>query len=254
MLCGELADQGFWDADASTVSVTGDGNYSLSLTYTGEDAEITDENCCLMLTLDFNIWNLSDNLDLAETGIVIDINSVDCDGTSLNYSGTSSNSKAYRVDDDGTTIRHNIFNVWSGPYQETEDIDLPFSVTNGSVVTVNFTISGLNEAIRQAKINTGEISADDEFIISSASTTSATTTTTVATTKDTTATTTEPIVTTIPATTTTTITTAEDVSTTATERNNNAINGVYGDVNGDSKVNAIDLLIVKKLILGITTD
>jgi hypothetical protein len=78
----------------------------------------------------------------------------------------------------------------------------------------------------------------------------------VTTTTEPVTTTTEPITTTTePATTTTTepvTTTTEPVTTTTvTEFYNNAINGVYGDVNGDGETDIIDLLILKKLVLGI---
>jgi hypothetical protein len=199
-LQGQLVDTGFWNGDASTVQVTGDGSYSVSLTYNGVDAEVTSESCCLILTLDFNVYDVSTNGVLSETGIVIDINSVDCDGTSLNYSGTSSNDKAYRVDDDGKSIRHNIFNSWGGAAQDVSDITVPFSVTSGSVVTVNFTVSGLNDAITKAKELAGEDTSDssddntntdgttnsdgssDTTTTSAATTTSADTTTTGAST------------------------------------------------------------------------
>lgn len=155
-LQGQLVDAGFWNADAPSCSVNGDGNYSISYTYTGEDGETTYDSTCLILKLDFNVYSISSSGSLAETGIVIDINSVDVDGTDLGYSGSSSNESAYRVDDDGSTIRHNIYNVWSSG-QNTQDITVPFTVTNGSVVTVNFTVSGLDNAIHEAKVLAGEI-------------------------------------------------------------------------------------------------
>jgi hypothetical protein len=49
------------------------------------------------------------------------------------------------------------------------------------------------------------------------------------------------------------VTTTTEPAITNTKPYNNAINGVYGDVNGDGNVDTIDLLIVRKLILGIIT-
>ncbi|MCD7799853.1 MAG: dockerin type I repeat-containing protein [Ruminococcus sp.] len=160
-LQGQIIDTGFWDDSYASCTVTGDGTYSVSYTYTGvggtTNSETTDT--CLMLKFDFNVYNVSSSGDLAETGIVIDINSVDVDGTSLNYSGSSSNSNAYRVDDDGKTIRHNIYNLWSTG-QDTTDID-NFTITEGQTLTVSFTVSGLEDAIEQAKVLAGEITDSD---------------------------------------------------------------------------------------------
>lgn len=154
-LTGSLAQMDFWDGNAVSCNVDHDGQYTLSLTCS-EASEVTDGAICLIVKLDFNVYDVSTSGNLDETGIVIDINSVDVDGNSLNYSGSSSNGNAYRVDDDGSTIRHNIYNTWSSG-QETKDITVPFTVEEGSSVNVTFTVSGLENAIHEAKVLAGEI-------------------------------------------------------------------------------------------------
>jgi uncharacterized protein YkwD len=101
-------------------------------------------------------------------------------------------------------------------------------------------------------------------------TTTTETTTTAPVTTTTEVTTTTAVTTTTEVTTTTAVTTTTEVTTTTTqpqtqtdiitdteptptETTNNFINGVYGDVNSDGVANVVDLLLLKKLILGIPT-
>jgi hypothetical protein len=158
-LTGSVAQMGFWDSDATTCTVDHDGQYTLSLTCS-EASEVTDGALCLIVKLDFNVYDVSSSGSLSETGITIDVNSVDVDGTSLNYKGSTSDGNSHRVDDDGSTIRCNIYNTWSNG-QETKDIDVPFTVEEGSKINVTFTVSGLESAIKQAKVLAGEVVEED---------------------------------------------------------------------------------------------
>jgi uncharacterized protein YkwD len=102
--------------------------------------------------------------------------------------------------------------------------------------------------------------------ITPVTTTEATTTTTpVTTTTETTTTTTEVTTTTETITTTTELETELETSTatstepatevelpTSSETTNNFVNGVYGDMDGNGEVNVMDLLLLKKLLLGIS--
>lgn len=166
---------------ASYIDVKTDGNYSISLNYSGEDTEITKDNLYLILGLDFNLHNIksSDDTMLSDSGIKMSISSVTVDGNSINYHG-SPTENAFRVSDDNTTIRFNIYNTWSAN-QQTEDVDVPFSVKNGSILTVNFNISGLDSAIAKAQELNGDVTTvntDNSQITTTSSTSSDTTSTT----------------------------------------------------------------------------
>lgn len=191
-LSGQISNTTYWDGDASTISVSADGTYNISLTYTGEDAEVVSEALGLILTLDFNLFNLSDPVDLAGSGIVISVSSVDVNGTSIGYncSNSSVGGNVFRVNDDGSTIRYNIFNVWGDSSgQHTEDVSVPFDIHTGDTLNVTFSISGLEDAIHKAKVLAGEIVDEPETTTTASSddsgdndnTTTSTTTTTTTT-------------------------------------------------------------------------
>lgn len=187
-LSGQLVKTEYWNSNAGSTTVDHDGTYDVSITYSGDDGQVTADDLCLILELDFNLYSLvpkGSNPDLEASGITMGINSVTVDGVSLNYSG-SPTSNAYRCSDDGKSIRFNIYNTWSdGTGQHTTDITVPFDVKNGSVVSVNFTVNGLENAIAKAQeLNASTTSNTDNSQVTTTegdtSSDDTTTTTTVA--------------------------------------------------------------------------
>lgn len=187
-LSGQLIKTEYWNSNAGSTDVDHDGTYDVSITYSGDDGQVTADNLCLILELNFNLYSLvpkGSNPDLEASGITMGINSVTVDGVSLNYSG-SPTPNAYRCSDDGKSVRFNIYNIWGDSTgQHTTDIAVPFDVKNGSVVSVNFTVNGLENAIAKAQeLNASTTSNTDNSQVTTTegdtSSDDTTTTTTVA--------------------------------------------------------------------------
>jgi uncharacterized protein YqkB len=150
-LNGQLANVGFWDSEGPSCTIDGDGSYSLTYTYTGDDDILDESNVAIMLLLDFNTYTLGDGTTAEGTGIVLDVTSVTLGDTDMNYSG-SCVAPSYAKADDGKTLKLNIYNVWSSS-QYTQDITIPtdMAVQDGDALTVNFNVTGLDDAISRAK-------------------------------------------------------------------------------------------------------
>ncbi len=186
-LAGQAGSYSFWNmADAGQVptTITGNGQYTVAFDITSGDGTGSIE--CLILSTDISAYDYAPagtTDPLKDCGINIAIDSIKMDGTEVAYSGPTDG--AFRLNDDGTTLRVNIYNTWTNP--AISDIANQ-DITLADKLEVTFTVSGLP-------------GASVETTVSTESTTTATTTTTAKpteTTKTTTSTTTDkPVVTTI---------------------------------------------------------
>jgi len=163
-LMGTVGTAQFWDADAPTVEVDGDGSYSLEFTFT-EPTESVDGSGAIILSTDINAFDFVeegaaiDKTEIAaKTGINITIDSVEIDGQEVAYTGPSAG--AYVFNDDGTTIRLNVYNVWGN---DVKDIDFNFTVEQS--VKVNFTVDGLSEAMGNTGDTTTVTNGSDETTV-----------------------------------------------------------------------------------------
>ncbi len=187
-LAGQAGSYSFWNmADAGQVptTITGNGQYTVAFDIASGDGTGSIE--CLILSTDISAYDYAPagtTDPLKDCGINIAIDSIKMDGTEVAYSGPTDG--AFRLNDDGTTLRVNIYNTWTSP--AISDIANQ-DITLADKLEVTFTVSGLP-------------GASVETTVSTESTTTATTTTTAKpteTTKTTTSTTTtdKPVVTTI---------------------------------------------------------
>lgn len=163
-LMGAVGTGQFWDADAPTVEVDGDGSYSLEFEFT-EPTESTDGSGAIILSTDINAFDFVeegtsiDKTEIAQkTGINITIDSVEIDGQEVAYTGPSAG--AYVFNDDGSTIRLNVYNVWGN---DVKDIDFNFNVEQS--IKVNFTVDGLTEAMGNGGDTTTVTSGGDETTV-----------------------------------------------------------------------------------------
>jgi hypothetical protein len=239
-LNGQLGEVGFWDADGPSCTVTGDGSYSLTYTYTGNEDILNDpseggDNVAVILLLDFDTYTLGDGTTAEGTGIVLNVTSVTLGGTDLNYSG-SCVAPAYTRADDGKTLKLNIYNTWNKA-QYTQDISNLTSKTikSGETLTVNFNVSGLTDAIARAKeVNSIVTTADtqnSQVSSNSDSSTDSSTTTTANGSSDNSSTTTTTTTSADGATTTTTTTASGDSSSSS---NGNSSSGNSSSSNSSS--------------------
>lgn len=153
-LVGTVGTAQFWDSAAPTVQVTGDGSYSLQFDIE-QPTEAKDGTGAIIISTDINAFDFDDEGNIENTGIKIAVDSVEVDGNPIEYKGPSAG--AYALNDDGKTIRLNIYNVWGN---DVPDIDFNFTVENS--VKVNFTVDGLTDAIANAKGSTGDTTTTDD--------------------------------------------------------------------------------------------
>ncbi|MGN1411651.1 MAG: hypothetical protein ACI4WH_03965 [Oscillospiraceae bacterium] len=229
-LNGQFNQSSFWKADGPSCTVNGDGQYSLTYTYTGEDGEVTADSMCLILLLDFNTYSCVESGDVIESGITLDINSITLADTNLNYSG-SCVAPSYRHADDGSTIKLNIHNVWDAA-QRTEAITVPSEIHNGDKLVVDFNVNGLTSAIAKAKELNGETAQDTEAEATTVNTDNSEVTTEATTTSDTSSTTTTDGSTTTTASTTTSSNSSDNSTTTVA--NNSADTNSSNDSDDDA--------------------
>lgn len=137
-LMGTVGSAQFWNDDAPVVEVTGDGSYSIELTF-DEATESKSGTGALIMSTDINAFDYDESGIPANTGINITIDSIEIDGEAIEYTGPSEG--AYTLNDDGATLRYNIYNVWGN---SVEDISFDFTVEKS--IVVNFSVSGLGEA------------------------------------------------------------------------------------------------------------
>jgi hypothetical protein len=287
-LAGSVGSADFWDGNASTTSVTGDGSYTLTFDF-DEATESTANNGAIILSTDINPYEyvedatgLSASEVIEKSGIVISVDSVLVDGKAVQYTQSSG---AYCMNDDGKTLRLNIYNVWGS---NVKDIDFDFTVEES--ITVNFSISGLGyDKTTEEETTTTEpevtTTADTEVTTTGTETdvTDATSVTSImcdfvtSTTEADVTTTAEVDTTTAEADVTTTaeadvtttagadVTTEAEASTTTAESKVTTAEGEVTttvddsdpyknfnfDVDGDGQVNIMDLIFLKKKILGI---
>ena len=164
-VAGQAGSYQYWnidDAGQIPAKVTGNGQYTASFQITEGDGTGSIE--CLILDTDINAYayapeGTSD--PLTDCGIMITIDSITIDGVELAYTGPTDG--AYRLSDNGSTIRLNILNTWSSP--KISDIDAS-EISWTDTLSVTFTVSGL---------------PGGEVVTTTESTTTTTTTTTTAT-------------------------------------------------------------------------
>jgi hypothetical protein len=139
---GTIGSVEFWDAEAPTTTITGDGQYSITLEVS-EPTTAVDEKGALILNTDINPYTFfeegaeisTDNEQVAkDSGVNITVDSILVDGEEIAYNGPSAGAYV----NDSNKLRVNIYNVWGN---DVRDIDFDFTVE--STVTVNFSITGL---------------------------------------------------------------------------------------------------------------
>jgi hypothetical protein len=134
----------FWDDNASTVAITGDGQYSISFEFS-EATQASEGSGAIILDTDINPYDyidedvaetLSDNEEIAKaTGITISVDNILVDGTEIAYNGPSAGAYV----NEKSNLRLNIYNVWGNDVK-----DIPFDFNVESEIVVNFTITGLD--------------------------------------------------------------------------------------------------------------
>lgn len=145
VLSGTVGDTVRWDNDAPRCTINGDGDYSLTFELNGATESKTGTGALILEIPDINIYDIAgEGATIADTGIVLSVNSITIDGNAVAYNGPSDG--AYIPGDNGNCIRLNIYNVWGG--NDVQDID--FNFTAEKDVTVNFNVSGLSAAIQKA--------------------------------------------------------------------------------------------------------
>jgi hypothetical protein len=271
-LAGSVGSSSFWDETASTTSITGDGSYTLTFDF-DEATESTANNGAIILSTDINPYEyvedatgLSASEVIEKSGIVISVDSVLVDGKAVQYTQSSG---AYCMNDDGKTLRLNIYNVWGS---NVKDIDFDFTVEES--ITVNFSISGLGyDKTTEEETTTTEpevTTTTEAEVTTTAEVDTITAEAGVTTTAEVDTTTAEAdVTTTAEADVTTTagadVTTEAEASTTTAESKVTTAEGEVTttvddsdpyknfnfDVDGDGQVNIIDLIFLKKRILGI---
>lgn len=161
-LCYQAGADSFWNADSeylTAADITGDGSYSVTATANMGSGSIE----CMILTTDINAFDYAEegasagNYGIPEGCIAyIAIDSIEIQRTSgetdtIEYTGPSDG--AFRTNDDGSTIRVNIWNIWQSPNitdlgGSTSDDETKFEfaddtgINTGDVIVVNFTVSG----------------------------------------------------------------------------------------------------------------
>lgn len=146
-LMGTVGSEQFWDDKAPVVQVTGDGSYSLELTF-NEATESKSGTGALIMSTDINAFDYDPNGVPANTGINITIDSIKIDDKEVEYTGPSDG--AFTLNDDGSTLRYNIYNVWGN---SVEDMSFDFSVEKN--IVVNFSVSGLSSTAPDVTTTSG---------------------------------------------------------------------------------------------------
>lgn len=210
-IAGQAGTNQFWNIDDDgqiPVSITGNGSYTAS--YMAVDPTASVE--ALMLSSDINTYEYAPEGTkdpLTDSGIKMTIDEIVVDGVAVTYSGPTDG--AYRLNDDGSTIRFNILNNWTKPAIK----DMSSDTTIERIIEVKFTISGLP----------GGTIVTTESTEKTTETTSATTTTT----------------------TTSSVATTETTSGTTLIGNPEAL---YGDLNLDGRVDLTDAVLLNKIVAG----
>lgn len=145
VLNGTVGSTSLWDSSAPSCTINGDGDYSLTFPLNEATKSEAGTGALILEIPDINIYDIvGEGATLADTGIVLSVNSITVDGNAIAYNGPSDG--AYRTGDNGTCIRLNIYNVWGG--NDVQDIDFNFEAEKD--VTINFNVSGLSAAIQKA--------------------------------------------------------------------------------------------------------
>ncbi len=138
-----------WEAtEQNTAIFTADGTYDMSYTFTVGSASI--EACIIDSNINAYDFAPEETTDpIAEGSVKMTIDSVKlvrADGTEEVIEYTPS-AVAFRVGDNGSSIRYNILNTWSKPVTADISSTLPGEGANeGDTLTVTFTISGLGNS------------------------------------------------------------------------------------------------------------
>lgn len=155
-LCFQAGATSTWDAsDAGQTAVTinNDGTYSVSYTIQEGGGSATIE--CMILTTDINAYAFapegasapSDGSSLPDgctASITIDsivVEQIAGSSYTMDYAGPSDG--ALRLNDDGSTIRVNIYNIWQQPNVADISTSPDGGLAEGDTVVVNFTVSGI---------------------------------------------------------------------------------------------------------------
>lgn len=231
-IAGQAGTNSFWDVDSEgqiPAVIVGNGSYTAS--YLAPEATASIE--AMLLETDINSYayapeGTSD--PLKECGIVITIDEILVDGKPIAYQGPTDG--AYRLGDNGSTLRYNILNEWTSP----KIADIEKETTIERIVEVKFTVSGLPSG--GGEITTA--SSEETTTTVETTTTAEETTTTVeetTTESETTTTTVETTTTTAATTTTTTIYTGPT-------------DALFGDANLDGSVDLSDVVLLNKIVSG----
>lgn len=156
VLSGTVGSTSHWDSDAPSCTISGDGDYSLTFALNEATKSEAGSGALILEIPDINIYDFAgEGATIADTGIVVSVNSITIDGNAVAYNGPSDG--AYRTGDNGSCIRLNIYNVWGN---DVQDIDFNFEAEKD--VTVNFNVSGLTAAIQKANGGGEETTAAEE--------------------------------------------------------------------------------------------
>ncbi len=162
--------ESLWEAtEQNTAIFTEDGTYDMSYTFTQGSASI--EACIIDSNINayaFAPEGSEDPIADGTVNMVIDsVILVRADGTEEVIEYTASEG-AFRVGDDGSSIRHNILNQWSSPVTTDIPTTLPGEgAMEGDTLKVTFTITGLTQA--SGDVLYGDANADGTVSLTDAS-------------------------------------------------------------------------------------
>ncbi len=171
------------DAGVTPVTFTEDGQYSVSV----ESLNGSDSIELMLLSTNINLYafvpedyTLTDNATLiADSGISVTIDSIQLTKHGYDDNGelvvsevvdmdyTDSGASSLNVENDGTSLRKNIYNEWQDP-KTTDITNSGLGMNAGDFITVTFTITGLGDS-PYSEVSYGDVDADGTVGLSDAS-------------------------------------------------------------------------------------
>jgi hypothetical protein len=154
------------DMTSTDATVTGDGDYSVSVTFEAGSSTID----YLSLDSNINVYSfVEEGGDPFKDGTAkITIKSIEIqhtDGTTDSISWTDS-STALRTSDNGTCLRYSLLDNWgAGTHENNIDTDLSSAsggIAAGDSLVVNFTVSGINAGGGMAETTAADESASGD--------------------------------------------------------------------------------------------